>query len=80
MNHDDLLFFVVHPRVMAAAWANEAPLPFSWLKLSKSKLFLSRMLGKTKMRAIIINVTELARQIALARVAVDSAAPATKGT
>ncbi len=67
-NHD--VFFVMNPRMVIDAW-DPKPFDYEWLKASDGKLL--RRLTSAKRRAIVINVSELARQIGVASVAFHSA-------
>jgi hypothetical protein len=66
-SHDDL-YFVATPALMSAAWQkNRDPLPYRWMKLNQATTWVGRLLGDQR-RAIVINITDLLRQIWHSRV------------
>jgi hypothetical protein len=60
---DDDVYFVANPALMSATWGKgRQPLPYRWMKLSQAPTWIARLLGEQR-RAIVINVTDLLRQI-----------------
>ena len=55
------LYFAMRPRFMANAWLDE-PFDLQWIKGTGATHFVHRLSGNNK-RAILINITDLTRQI-----------------
>ncbi|MBA2400591.1 MAG: hypothetical protein H0V72_18205 [Bradyrhizobium sp.] len=70
---DDDVFLIAHPNLMSASWdGNEESVAFKWLQLSDSNLFLARLGRSTPRRAIVVNISQLYREMQFARMQFDS--------